>query len=108
MGIKTSDEMQSLLNARGHFSLRAPFLGLEDAQALINILQEPDSCLVVANGLVLWWQVVANTSTEKYSGARISPAASEAAFNLLPGSPWALFGFVVSKQFGSAVYLCYF
>lgn len=43
MGIKTSDEMQSLLNARGHFSLRAPFLGLEDAQALINILQEPDS-----------------------------------------------------------------
>lgn len=43
MGIKTSDEIQSLLTARGHFSLRAPFLGLEDAQALINVLQEPDS-----------------------------------------------------------------
>jgi len=42
-GIKTSDKIQSLLTARGHFSPRAPFLHLEDAQALINILREPDS-----------------------------------------------------------------
>lgn len=38
-----SDEIQSLLTARGDFSPRAPFLSLEDAQALINVLREPGS-----------------------------------------------------------------
>lgn len=65
----------------------APFLSLEDPQALINILEEPNS--TAASG--------GEYQEEKFLGARISPAASEAVFNLLPCSLWALFGFVVSE-----------
>lgn len=75
----------------------APFLGLEDAQALINILREFNS--TAASG--------GEYQEKIYSCARISPAASEAVFNLLPRSLWALFGFVVSQQSGSALYLGY-
>lgn len=75
----------------------APFLGLEDAQALINILREFNS--TAASG--------GEYQEKIFSCARISPAASEAAFNLLPRSLWALFGFVVSQKFESAVYLGY-
>lgn len=94
-GIKTSDEIQSLLTARGHFSRTLSWFGR--CPGIDKHLREFNS--TAASG--------GEYQEKIFSCARISPAASEAAFNLLPHSLWALFGFVVSQKFGSAVNLGY-